>query len=82
MQPYSFSQVIKFIIPSLLGLFLFLYPLPTEEGFTIPIAFLAGMLQDTIENNLSLIMMIVIIITAAFTTFAKLVRCFTVAPPL
>lgn len=72
MKSYSFSQIIKFIIPSLLGLFLFLYPLPTEEGFTIPIAFLAGTLQDILESNLSLIMMIVIIVTAGFTVFAKL----------
>ncbi|GEN89414.1 YjiH family protein [Oceanobacillus sojae] len=72
MTSYSFSNIIKFIIPSLLGLFLFLYPLPTEEGFTIPIAYLAGMLEGAIENYLSLIMMIVIILTAIFTISARL----------
>ncbi|WP_080872292.1 YjiH family protein [Oceanobacillus timonensis] len=72
MQSYSFRHIMKFIIPSLIGLFLFLYPLPTEDGFTIPIAFLAGLFQDILENHLSLIMMIVIIITAAGTIFAKL----------
>lgn len=72
METRSFSNIIKFIIPSLLGLFLFLYPLPTEDGFTIPIAFLAGMLEGAIENYLSLIMMIVILLTAIFTISAKL----------
>ncbi|MEK4298410.1 YjiH family protein [Oceanobacillus sp. FSL W8-0428] len=72
MTSYSFSNIVKFIIPSLLGLFLFLYPLPTEEGFTIPIAYLAGMLEGAIENYLSLIMMIVIILTAIFTISARL----------
>ncbi|GIO24368.1 YjiH family protein [Oceanobacillus sp. J11TS1] len=71
MKPYSFSNIIKFIIPSLLGLFLFLYPLPTEEGFTIPIAFLAGHLEGFLDNYLSLIMMIVILLTAIFTIIAK-----------
>lgn len=72
MESRSFRNIIKFIIPSLLGLFLFLYPLPTEDGFTIPIAFLAGMLEGAIENYLSLIMMIVILLTAIFTILAKL----------
>ncbi|MCT1901246.1 YjiH family protein [Oceanobacillus sojae] len=72
METRSFRNIIKFIIPSLLGLFLFLYPLPTEDGFTIPIAFLAGMLEGAIENYLSLIMMIVILLTAIFTISAKL----------
>ncbi|WP_152656924.1 YjiH family protein [Oceanobacillus sp. CFH 90083] len=72
MRPYSLGNIIKFIIPSLLGLFLFLYPLPTEEGFTIPIAFLAGLLQDAMESNLSLIMMLIITLTAIFTTFARI----------
>ncbi|GGP15338.1 YjiH family protein [Oceanobacillus neutriphilus] len=71
MKSYSFSNIIKFIIPSLLGLFLFLYPLPTKDGFTIPIAFLAGILEGAIDNYLSLIMMIVILLTAIFTISAK-----------
>lgn len=72
MNHYSFSNIIKFIIPSLLGLFFFLYPLPTKEGFTIPIAFLAGGLEGFLENHLSLIMMIVIVLTAILSLFAKI----------
>ncbi|MFC3038640.1 YjiH family protein [Virgibacillus xinjiangensis] len=62
---------LKFILPSLIGIFLFMFPFPTEGGITIPIAILAGSVQDLLADQLSLIMMIIILVTAIMTVFAK-----------
>lgn len=72
MKSYSFLDTLKFIIPSLLGLFLFLYPLPTKDGLTIPIAFLAGKLEGVLANYLSVIMMVIILIAAILSVVVKL----------
>lgn len=69
---YTLGDHLKIIIPSLIGIFLFIAPIKTEEGLTIPIAVLAGWLEDLLENQLSAIMMIIIIITAIMTTAAKI----------
>ena len=40
------KNIIKFIIPSILGLVLFLMPVPTEDGLTITIAILAAKVNE------------------------------------
>ncbi|WP_337018998.1 YjiH family protein [Oceanobacillus massiliensis] len=62
----------KFIIPSLIGVFLFMVPIETEDGVTIPIAILANSVQSLLAEQLSAIMMIIIVITAIMTIIAKL----------
>lgn len=57
MNKYSKSQLVrgrlKFIVMSLIGIILFLVPITvTEDGVkqtTLPVAFLAGLLQDVLE---------------------------------
>ncbi len=71
MKKYSFKNKMKFIIPSLLGIFLFMTPIKVADGFTIPIAILAGKLQTALTDYLSLIMVIIIIITALMTLIYK-----------
>ncbi|PAV31424.1 hypothetical protein CIL05_01860 [Virgibacillus profundi] len=68
---YSIADHIKFIIPSLLGIFLFMSPVKTDNGFTIPIALLAEWVQVLLANQLSAIMTFIILITAVFTVLAK-----------
>src|SRR5699024_2989884 len=62
---YNILDHLKFIIPSLLGVLLFMTPVKTEDGFTIPIGVLA--------NQLSLIMMLIIIITVIMTVTARII---------
>lgn len=69
---YHLTDHLKFIIPSLIGIFLFISPIQTDDGMTIPIALLANWLQDVLANQLSAIMMIIIMITAVMTLLAKL----------
>ncbi|HLR72439.1 MAG TPA: nucleoside recognition domain-containing protein, partial [Pseudogracilibacillus sp.] len=64
---------LKFIIPSLLGVLLFMTPVKTEDGFTIPIGILANWIEEVLANQLSLIMMLIIIITAIMTVTARII---------
>jgi len=70
---YKLIDHLKFIIPSLLGILLFMTPIMSEDGFTIPIAILADWIEGVLENQLSLIMMIIIVITAIMTVIAKII---------
>ncbi|WP_188392360.1 YjiH family protein [Compostibacillus humi] len=72
MKSYHLSDHLKFILPSLAGIFLFMIPVPSGDGMTIPVSVLAGWAQDLLANHLSLIMMIIIIITALASIIAKI----------
>ncbi|MEN1967582.1 YjiH family protein [Lentibacillus sp. N15] len=67
---YTLFDHLKFIIPSLLGVFLFMIPVPTSGGLTIPIAILANWVQDLLADQLSAIMMMIVVITALLTVLA------------
>lgn len=62
---------LKFIIPSLLGIFLFMTPVKTNDGYTIPIGMLANWIEELLSAHLSLIMLIIILITAVMTVIAS-----------
>ncbi|WP_010096018.1 YjiH family protein [Ornithinibacillus scapharcae] len=70
---YTLGEHLKFIIPSIIGILLFIVPIKTEEGMTIPIAVLANWVQDILANQLSFIMMIIITITAILTVMARII---------
>ncbi|GAA0605703.1 YjiH family protein [Virgibacillus siamensis] len=69
---YKWSDHIKFIVPSLIGIFLFMTPVSTDAGMTIPIAILSNWLQAALQNQLSFIMMIIIVLTAIMTIIGKI----------
>jgi nucleoside recognition membrane protein YjiH len=70
--------LLKFIIPSLIGIFLFMIPIPNDEGVTIPIAKLAvwlqGLFGTTIPFSLPAVMTIVISITAVLSIYAVVAK--------
>ncbi|UOQ95046.1 YjiH family protein [Halobacillus shinanisalinarum] len=72
---FKVSSHLKFILPSLLGIFLFIVPFynPGDESVTILIAIMAGWIQEALANYLSLIMMLIISITAIGTVLVKLI---------
>lgn len=61
---------LKFIIPSLIGIFLFMTPIKVGDGYTIPVGLLANKLENMIGQYLSLIMVIILLLTALFTLIA------------
>ncbi|WP_077329405.1 YjiH family protein [Virgibacillus siamensis] len=69
---YKWTDHIKVIVPSLIGIFLFMTPVVTEGGMTIPIAILSNWLQSALQDQLSAIMMIIIVVTAIMTIIAKI----------
>lgn len=71
MKTYHWMDHIKFLIPSLLGIYLFMTPVQTSDGFSIPIAILASWVESRLTNYLSLIMMCVIVLTAIITLVMK-----------
>ncbi|WP_074036811.1 YjiH family protein [Exiguobacterium sp. AT1b] len=57
---FSSRDFFKFLIPSLIGIMFFIVPISSEEGFTIPVAFLSNLLIDWIGDfvpTLAVIMM-------------------------
>lgn len=61
---YRISSLLKFIIPSLIGVLLFMTPFKIEGQFTIPIAFLSNKLVELFNDFLPLIVTILISILA------------------
>ena len=62
----------KFLIPSLIGLFLFVTPVKSEGNLTIPIAVIAGSLLELMGSYSSLILYILISVSAVVTVLHKL----------
>ncbi|GAA0316012.1 YjiH family protein [Bacillus carboniphilus] len=51
LKAYSIGDYLNFIIPSIIGIFLFMIPITVEDGMTIPVAWLAGWLRDSVIFN-------------------------------
>ncbi|UOQ45272.1 YjiH family protein [Halobacillus salinarum] len=75
-KQHKLSSHLRFIIPSLIGIILFMVPIYNSEdgSVTIPIAILAGWVEEVLANQLSLIMMLIISITAISTLVVKALR--------
>lgn len=65
------KNTMKFIIPSMLGILLFMVPIKYNGDVTIPIAIFSGILQDALGNYLPAIMTAIIILTLIGTILAK-----------
>ena len=63
-----------FLLPSLLGLFLFMTPVLFEGNMTIPVAILAKILQAQLSQYLTLIVTIVVTTTGLMTFIAKTLK--------
>ncbi|SDJ31592.1 YjiH family protein [Salimicrobium halophilum] len=70
-QKYPTSAHLRFIIPSLIGILLFMIPIPSGESMTILVAIFAGWLESALKDYLSLIMTFIITLTAVLTLWVK-----------
>ncbi|TQR15029.1 YjiH family protein [Psychrobacillus lasiicapitis] len=64
MKKFSLSTWILFLLPSIAGIILFMIPLPTSEGFKIPIALFSNMLSNAIAPFVQWIALVMIWIAA------------------
>lgn len=69
MKKFHLSTWLLFLIPSLLGILLFLVPIPTEEGWMVTIAVLANLMAGAIESIVPWIMMGILIVAALGSLF-------------
>src|SRR5699024_9052491 len=84
------ATLLKFIIPSLIGILMFIFPISLDGETTIPVAFLANILNESLGfDKVVLIVVIIINISALFTLIfswiyrpknAFLANLFTVNP--
>lgn len=73
-KTYTSSALIKFLIPSILGLFLFIIPLPYRGDFSIGVGMMASETKASVGQYLPAFMMIVIAISGVITLIANIFK--------
>lgn len=73
-KSHSLQTVLTFIVPSLLGLLLFMMPINYDGNITIPIAIIAKKLQSLLGDSLPLIVTCIVLFSAVATTSHKLFK--------
>lgn len=73
-KKYASADLIKFIIPSLIGIGFFMVPISYNGEITIPIAILSNFVQDLLAGYIPAIMTVLILITLAGTLAAKWIK--------
>ncbi|MDE5977375.1 MAG: YjiH family protein [Turicibacter sp.] len=71
---YKMSELLKFVIPSLIGVIVFMFPVSQDGAITIPIALLSNWLQENLVDILPTVVLILITITAVGTVGTKLFK--------
>ncbi|MEY8752518.1 YjiH family protein [Alkalicoccobacillus gibsonii] len=72
---FSIRNLLIFLIPSLLGVFLFMVPLENGDGeITLPVAFMANLLSDVLGAAMSTIVLAVLLISVIMTVFVTLLK--------
>ena len=74
MKTYKTSSIIKFVIPSLIGIFLFMVPFSVDGGITIPVAILSKWLQGQLGSLLPTILLGITIVTGIGTIVTKCIK--------
>ncbi len=62
-KKYSFATKLNFIVPSIIGLILFMFPLYVDGNITILVAILSGNLQATFANVIPTILVVLCLIS-------------------
>lgn len=73
-QPHNIKTILTFIIPSLIGLLLFMTPISYQDAITIPIAIVSKGLQAFLGDALTAIVTGVVVFTALASVITKLVK--------
>ncbi|AWZ49643.1 hypothetical protein C3495_12920 [Clostridiaceae bacterium 14S0207] len=73
-KKYTAIEILKFLIPSLIGVLFFMIPMKLGGKLTIPVAFLSNYLLNLISTYLPLIMTIIICISLIGSVISKLFK--------
>lgn len=71
---YSLKNLLKFLIPSLIGILLFMTPITLGGEVTIPVAFFSKNVQTLLEGYLPFIMTILITLSSFITMITKIFK--------
>ncbi|MEL0606226.1 YjiH family protein [Pseudoalteromonas undina] len=71
---YMWRTWFTFLVPSLIGVFLFMTPIPTADGMTIPIALMAKGVQALMSGSAQAIITLIICITGVMSVIAKVFK--------
>lgn len=71
---YSAPDYLRFLLPSLIGIMLFMIPVKYDGEFTIPVAILSGFFQSILSDYLTLLMTILISFTGFMTIIYKIFK--------
>ncbi|RVU40874.1 YjiH family protein [Rheinheimera riviphila] len=69
---FSWRNLAVLAIPSLAGLFLFMTPIPSAQGLTIPVAMLANWLKTTLGDAIPMLLTVLVVSSALATLGTKL----------
>ncbi|KKB40131.1 YjiH family protein [Bacillus thermotolerans] len=70
----SLSNVLKFVIPSLIGIFFFIMPISQNGELTIPIAILSNFLLESLGDATPVIMAYLIVLSALGSLLVKIAK--------
>jgi nucleoside recognition membrane protein YjiH len=71
---FSWRNLLILLIPSLLGLFLFMTPITSEKGLTIPVAMLANVLKQSLGTLMPLLLTLIVGLSALLTLLTKVLQ--------
>jgi len=71
-KSFTLGTILTFILPSLVGLILFMAPIQHDNVLTIPIAIISKALQVFLGDSITLIVTLVVLITALLSLICKL----------
>jgi nucleoside recognition membrane protein YjiH len=74
LQSHSSREYLKFIIPSLIGILLFMVPITTDAGITIPIAFFAGLINGQMGALIPTISTYLIVVSVIGSLIAVIIK--------
>ncbi|MGL5635193.1 MAG: YjiH family protein [Sarcina sp.] len=69
---YSTLNILKFVIPSLLGVIIFMLPIKTESGLTIPVALVSKLITNSLDAYLPVIITTLIVVTTILSIITKI----------
>lgn len=72
LKKHSISSILTFVIPSFIGILLFMIPLPFGDGFTIPIAYFSNWLQEVLFGYVPILALILICLSFLGSLIAKI----------
>ncbi|MEM5505839.1 YjiH family protein [Shewanella frigidimarina] len=73
-KKHSIKTILTFIIPSLIGLLLFMTPINVEGSITIPIAIISKALQSQMGSSIQLIMTCIVVLMALASLLTQLIN--------